>query len=153
VHRVIVTDFPRFFRLEEFTQMTYCSSHPRFKSSSWFIGSLLLGIGVLLAAGGQPVQAQTNSSTPQPLQDLQTKDSADLFNGRGNGQGSSMMNFIQNAIIGAPKDANEFASEQQESLDAETARFRAKQAEQLRLQRSQTPALTPAPAVTAPTTN
>ncbi len=108
----------------------------------------VVGAGMLLAAALPPVVAQTTTPA-SPLEDLQTKDSADLFGGRGNGQGSSIMNFIQNAIIGKPRSSDEFVSDQKENFDDATAKFRAQQAERLRKQQpnptSTVPAV-PAPA-------
>ncbi len=90
----------------------------------------LMAVGTLMTAFLEPASAQVG--TPKPLEDLQTKDSADFFNGRGNGQSSSMMNFIQNAIIGSPRSMDEFTSEQKDSLDAATIQFRKQQADRLR---------------------
>lgn len=91
-----------------------------------------LGTVTLLGMMSTGAQAQS-ADRPDPLADFQTKDGADFFNGRGNGNGAgSVMNFIQNAIIGVPRDAGEFAAEQKDNLDSETARFRAQQAEQFR---------------------
>ncbi len=109
----------------------------------------LLTVGALMATIVGSASAQTGA--PKPLEDLQTKDSADFFNGRGNGQSSSMMNFIQNAIIGSPRSMDEFSSEQKGSLDAATEQFRKQQAE--RLQNNRPPQATPAspqPSLTAP---
>lgn len=109
----------------------------------------LLTVGTLITAVLGPVSAQVGA--PKPLEDLQTKDSADFFNGRGNGQSSSMMNFIQNAIIGSPRSMDEFTSEQKDSLDAAAVQFRKQQAERLR--NSQPPVQSPAtsqPSLTTP---
>lgn len=109
----------------------------------------LMAVGTLITVGLAPASAQVGA--PKPLEDLQTKDSADFFNGRGNGQSSSMMNFIQNAIIGSPRSMDEFTSEQKDSLDAAALQFRKQQAERLR-NNQPTPAspTTPQPSLTAP---
>ena len=123
------------------------------KSLLRVVVSACLG-GVLVAGTGVPGLAQT--SRPTPLEDLQTKDGSDFFNGRGNGQGSGIMNFIQNAIIGAPRSGDEFVADQRENFDEATSLFRKRQAEQLR--RAQpTPELQVAPlpsnSVTTPAPN
>lgn len=103
-------------------------------------------LGTVTLLGALPLSAHAQASDrPDPLADFQTKDGADFFNGRGNGNGSSsIMNFIQNAIIGTPKDAGEFAAEQRDNLDSETAKFRARQAEQFRkLQPATAPTVAP----------
>ncbi len=97
---------------------------------SLHLATSLVMAGTLLTAVLEPASAQVGPV--KPLEDLQTKDSADFFNGRGNGQSSSMMNFIQNAIIGSPRSMDEFNSEQKDSLDAATEQFRKQQAERLR---------------------
>lgn len=97
---------------------------------SLHLAASLLMAGTLITVGLEPASAQVGA--PKPLEDLQTKDSADFFNGRGNGQSSSMMNFIQNAIIGSPRSMDEFTSEQKDSLDTATQQFRKQQAERLR---------------------
>jgi len=86
--------------------------------------------GVLVAGAGVPALAQI--PRPTPLEDLQTKDGSDFFNGRGNGQGAGIMNFIQNAIIGTPRSSDEFVADQRENFDEATSLFRKRQAEQLR---------------------
>jgi hypothetical protein len=112
------------------------------------VAGLLLA-GTLTTAGLEPAAAQVGPV--KPLEDLQTKDSADFFNGRGNGQSSSMMNFIQNAIIGSPRSMDEFNSDQKDSLDAATQQFRKQQAEQLRNNQSVPVApTTPQPSLTTP---
>lgn len=109
----------------------------------------ILTVSTLITALLEPASAQVGA--PKPLEDLQTKDSADFFNGRGNGQSSSMMNFIQNAIIGSPRSMDEYTSEQKNSLDAATLQFRKQQAE--RLQKNQPASVSPTspqPSLTAP---
>ncbi|MGQ9869806.1 hypothetical protein [Leptodesmis sp.] len=90
----------------------------------------LLTAGVLMSTVLEPASAQIGA--PKPLEDLQTKDSADFLNGRGNGQSSTMMNIIQNAIIGSPRSMDEYTAEQKDNLDAATEQFRKQQAERLR---------------------
>jgi hypothetical protein len=92
----------------------------------------LLTVGTLTMATVASASAQVGSV--KPLEDLQTKDGADFFNGRGNGQSGSMMNFIQNAIIGSPRSMDEYTSEQKDSLDSATEKFRKQQADLLRNQ-------------------
>ncbi len=116
--------------------------------------SLHLAVGLLTAAALmatvlEPASAQIGG--PKPLEDLQTKDSADFLNGRGNGQSSTMMNIIQNAIIGSPRSMDEYTAEQKDTLDAATEQFRKQQAE--RLQNNQPVQVAPAspqPTPTAP---
>lgn len=116
---------------------------------SLYLAVGFLTVGTLITAVLGPASAQVGA--PKPLEDLQTKDSADFFNGRGNGQSSSMMNFIQNAIIGSPRSMDEFTSEQKDSLDAAAVQFRKQQADRLRNnQPVQSPA-TPQPSLTTPT--
>lgn len=88
------------------------------------LGSVALG-----TLSPSPSWAQTS---PTPLEDLQTKDGADFFNGRGNSQTGSMMNFIQNAIIGTPRSSTEFQADQQENFNEATSLFRKQQADLLR---------------------
>ena len=88
------------------------------------LGSVALGVG-----SAAPSWAQ---ATPTPLEDLQTKDGADFFNGRGNSQTGSMMNFIQNAIIGTPRSNSEFQADSQENFDEATSSFRKQQADLFR---------------------
>jgi hypothetical protein len=90
----------------------------------------LLTVGTLMSTVLESASAQTGA--PKPLEDLQTKDSADFLNGRGNGQSSTMMNIIQNAIIGSPRSMDEYTSDQKDNLDAATQQFRKQQAERLR---------------------
>jgi hypothetical protein len=111
---------------------------------------IVLGSSVLLASG-LPTYGQV--ARPTPLEDLQTKDGSDFFNGRGNNQSGSVMNFIQNAIIGAPRSMEEFQSEQQGNFNDAASQFRKLQAEQLRKQQGQSnpaPANVPASTGTTP---
>ncbi|NJP08435.1 MAG: hypothetical protein HC866_02305 [Leptolyngbyaceae cyanobacterium RU_5_1] len=111
---------------------------------------VLLAIGVL--ASGVVPSAHAQTGTPQPLEDLRTKDAgSDLFSGQGLGPQSGLMNLIHRAIQGGSRSPDEVTSEQKESLDEATARFRANQAERLRLQRQQTPLeVTPNPVTSTP---
>ncbi len=123
------------------------------KSMSCAVVGIILGTGLLVSVAQLPTIAQT--TRPSPLEDLQTKDGTDFFNGRGNGQASSVMNFIQNAIIGTPRSSEEFAADQQENFNEATARFRQQQAERLRKQQLQTTPnlqVTPLPARVSPAT-
>jgi len=103
------------------------------------------GVGLLLTT---LLPAYGQVSRPTALEDLQTKDGSDFFNGRGNSQTGSMMNFIQNAIIGAPRSMEEFSADQQENFNDATLRFRQQQAEQLRKRQDQpgsAPVVSPVP--------
>jgi hypothetical protein len=60
-----------------------------------------------------------------------------------------LMDLIHRSVLGPSRSLDEFSSEQQESLDAATADFRAKQMERLRQQQS--PAIAPATAPDAAT--
>lgn len=117
--------------------------------------TLRMGLGVVLGssvllANGLPVYSQV--ARPTPLEDLQTKDGSDFFNGRGNNQSGSVMNFIQNAIIGAPRSMEEFQSEQRDNFNDAASQFRKLQAEQLRKKQDQSnPAVAPAPTGLTPT--
>ncbi|MDX2231136.1 MAG: hypothetical protein NW220_15980 [Leptolyngbyaceae cyanobacterium bins.349] len=104
-----------------------------------FTVRMMLGtwLGATMLSAIAPLPANAQVARPTPLEDLQTKDGSDFFNGRGNGQTGSVMNFIQNAIIGTPRSMDEFSSEQQENFDAAASQFRKRQAEQLRKQQSQ----------------
>ncbi|MGC8714539.1 MAG: hypothetical protein ACP5RH_19310 [Leptodesmis sp.] len=109
----------------------------------------LLTAGTLMATVLEPASAQIGA--PRPLEDLQTKDSADFLNGRGNGQSSTMMNIIQNAIIGSPRSMDEYTAEQRDNLDAATEQFRKQQAERLRNSQPVQPApATSQPSLTTP---
>lgn len=110
------------------------------KYTSHFLFGLMLGAGALLAVAPTSAVAQNR---PEPLEDLRTKDGADFFNGRGNGQGSSMMNFIQNAIIGLPRNSDEVAAEQRENLDAATAQFLKRRSEMMRKSQPQVAPVAP----------
>lgn len=116
-------------------------------TSRILVGSIV-GLGVLLTVAPLPTLAQAQRI--EPLEDLRTKDGSDFFNGRGNGQSSGIMNFIQNAIIGTPKSSDEFASEQQENFNDAAAQFRKQQAERLRRQQA---APTPSTPMTTPPSN
>jgi len=123
------------------------------KTVSRVLVGTILGTGLLVSMVQLPTVAQT--TRPSPLEDLQTKDGTDFFNGRGNGQGSSVMNFIQNAIIGAPRSSEEFTADQQENFNEATARFRQQQADRLRKQQPQaapTLQVAPLPETASPTT-
>lgn len=98
-----------------------------------------------------PTMAQT--ARPAPLEDLQTKDGSDFFNGRGNGQTGGVMNFIQNAIIGTPRSMDEFTAEQKENFNDAAAQFRKRQAEQIRQQQTQNSPTSPAGSTTNPKPN
>ncbi|UIE39026.1 hypothetical protein [Leptodesmis sichuanensis] len=109
----------------------------------------LLTAGTLMATVLEPASAQIGA--PRPLEELQTKDSADFLNGRGNGQSSTMMNIIQNAIIGSPRSMDEYTAEQRDNLDAATEQFRKQQAERLRNSQPVQPApATSQPSLTTP---
>lgn len=111
-----------------------------------------LGGGLLIVTGLLPAQAQ--STRPTPLEDLQTKDGSDFFNGRGNSSTGSVMNFIQNAIIGTPRSSDEFSADQRENFDEATLKFRQQQAERLRKQQApSSPDLQVAPLPANPGTN
>lgn len=116
------------------------------QSTIQIVCGLTVGSGLLLTTL-TPAHGQVGR--PTPLEDLQTKDGSDFFNGRGNSQTGSVMNFIQNAIIGTPRSAEEFSSEQQENFNEATSQFLKQQAEALRKRQAQ-PAtgapLTPSPA-------
>ncbi|MBF2029735.1 MAG: hypothetical protein IGS48_23760 [Oscillatoriales cyanobacterium C42_A2020_001] len=115
------------------------------KYASRVLVSTMVGVGLLLGIAQMPTTAQTGGR-PSPLEDLQTKDGSDFFNGRSNGQTGSVMNFIQNAIIGAPRSLDEFTADQQENFNDATARFRKQQADRLRKQEPQnSPTLQVAP--------
>lgn len=106
------------------------------KEASRVLVSTIVGAGLLLGVAQVPTVAQVGGR-PSPLEDLQTKDGSDFFNGRSNGQAGSVMNFIQNAIIGAPRSMDEFTADQQENFNDATARFRQQQADRLRKQEPQ----------------
>ena len=122
--------------------MTRCASY-------LFLGTALAGAVVLTG-----LQTSANAqATPSPLEDLRTKDSGSDFFGNGGGNpGSSMMNFIQNAILGTPRSSEEFVSDQRDNLDEATVNFRKQQQEKLRKQTTSTsPTLEVLPFGTTPT--
>jgi hypothetical protein len=98
---------------------------------------------------GLPAQAQVG--TIQPLQDFQDPGKGDPFSNRGTGPMNGVMDLIHRSVLGPSRSLDEFASEQQESLDAATADFRAKQMERLRQQQAAPSSPTSTtPATTAP---
>ncbi|MDX2242067.1 MAG: hypothetical protein NW224_15385 [Leptolyngbyaceae cyanobacterium bins.302] len=105
------------------------------KSIFRVVVSTVFGGSLMIATASLPAQAQ--STRPSPLEDLQTKDGSDFFNGRGNSQTGGVMNFIQNAIIGTPRSTDEFAADQRENFDEATSLFRKQQADRLRRQQPQ----------------
>lgn len=103
--------------------------------------SILAGIGVAL---GSLSAAIADTATPQPLQDFQNPDKAsDPFSSRG-GQ-SGVMDFIHRAMQGSTRSIEEFSAEQNESLDASLAEFRAQQAAEIRKRQQTTGTETTAP--------
>lgn len=97
---------------------------------------ILAGMGV--AFGSLSAAIADTAGTPQPLQDFQNPDKAsDPFSSRG-GQ-SGVMDFIHRAMQGSTRSVEEFSAEQNESLDASLAEFRAQQAAEIR-KRQQTQA-------------
>ncbi len=111
---------------------------------------MTVGVSCLLTSA---LPASSQVARPTPLEDLQTKDGSDFFNGRSNGQTGSVMNFIQNAIIGAPRSMDEFSAEQQGNFNDAASQFRKQQAELLRKQQAQpnsTPNVAPLPNSAAP---
>lgn len=112
--------------------------------------------GAAIAAGlliSQCLPADSQVGRPAPLEDLQTKDGSDFFNGRSNSPTGSVMNFIQNAIIGTPRSLDEFRAEQQENFNDAAAQFRKQQAEQLRKKPAQPTDALVAPLPTPATPN
>lgn len=111
------------------------------KYTSQILLGLMVGAGALFAVVPNPAVAQVNRT--DPLEDLRTKDGSDFFNGRGNGQNSSMMNFIQNAIIGTPRNIDEFVADQKENMDDVTTQFRKQQADLIRKRQPQAAPIAP----------
>jgi len=101
-------------------------------SSACSFITLLVGITLPV----YPILAQ---STPtNAIQDLQNQDtSRDPFSSRGNPTGG-LYDLIHQAQMGSIRNLEDFRSDQQESLDEETIRFRAAQTERLK-QSSPTP--------------
>lgn len=107
---------------------------------------MLIGAGCLAIGSSLPAVAQVTNL--KPLEEFQNPDGqADPFSGRGSGQSRGVMDLIHRAILGPSKSSEEFISEQQESLDAAAAEFRARQRERLQQQ----PAAVPTTPVIAPT--
>jgi len=100
---------------------------------------VLVGIGLGVSMVGiVAIPTLAQSTRPAPLEDLQTKDGGNnIFGGRGDGQAGSVMNFIQNAIIGTPRSMDEFRAGQNENFNDAAAQFRKQQAERLRQQQQQ----------------
>lgn len=128
--------------------MTKGTKTPGYSTGRVLLGAIA-GAVALLSVAQLAAQAQTYEQ-PEPLEDLRTKDGADFFNGRSNGN-SSVMNFIQNAIIGVPRDPGEFAAEQKENFDDATAKFRQRQAEQFKKLQQPGPEATPGEVAPLPT--
>jgi len=105
-----------------------------FKGRQWLSMLAGVGLGVLVVPTVFPVGngASAQTGTPQPLSDFQNPNgSSDPFSDRGGGQVDSMFNLIHRAMQGSLKSADEFNSEQRQSLEEATAEFRAKQLERL----------------------
>ncbi len=81
--------------------------------------------------------AQVNgSSSANPLQDFQTKDSSDPFSDRGGGL--NVLDLIHRSQLGNLRSLEDFSAEQHQNLNDAAAEFRAKQRQLL--QQQSTPA-------------
>lgn len=86
-----------------------------------------VGISVLTLVFQQPSFAQVGN--PNPIQDLDTeRQTDDPFSAQNNEGGSyGVFDLIHRATLGNNRDLNEYATEQNQNLDAAAAAFRAKQ--------------------------
>lgn len=88
------------------------------------------GIGVVSLLLPQPTWAQTTDVNP--LQDLQPQDNrSDPFSRTNEDSGLGMFDLIHRATLGNTRSIEDFSSEQNESLDAAAAQFRARQRQQI----------------------
>ena len=84
-----------------------------------------LTTGIITILMPQPTFAQPyESSTVNPLQDLQTVDNPDPFSGSG---GLDMFDIIHNSRLGNNRNMKEYMIEQRDSLDNAATQFRNKQ--------------------------
>jgi hypothetical protein len=117
------------------------------KTFARFCAGISVGVGIVVIVSPQSALAQRTSSEAVP--DFQSPDRSNPFSGRGDGQASSVLDLIHNAVLAPSKNADEFNTQQQENLNDATARFRARQAELLRQQGQATsqPVIAPAPTI------
>lgn len=100
-----------------------------FSRSTRFALFVATGMGIVLFA--QATIAQT-SETVNPLEDFQNSDNlSDPFSNRGSGQ-SGVYDLIHRAILGNGRSAEDFNSEQRESLNDAASEFRKLQLERFK---------------------
>lgn len=93
--------------------------------------SLLLGAGSLSLLLSQPSLAQ-QTTYADPLQSTETQNSTNPFYNPGNEDSmDTMFDMIHRAQLGPSRSMEEYASDQQNSLDAAAAEFRARQQQML----------------------
>ncbi|WP_293354281.1 MULTISPECIES: hypothetical protein [unclassified Microcoleus] len=97
----------------------------------------------LLSPQATFAQASSLTTSPQPLQDFQTKDNTDPFSGRSTGGG--IFDLIHRSRLGGGRSIEEFNTEQRQNLNDAAAEFRNKQRQMLEKQAA------PAPGAIAPT--
>ncbi|WP_293332184.1 hypothetical protein [Microcoleus sp. CAWBG58] len=97
----------------------------------------------LLSPQATFAQASSLTTSPQPLQDFQTKDNTDPFSGRSTGGG--IFDLIHRSRLGGGRSIEEFNTEQRQNLNDAAADFRNKQRQMLEKQAA------PAPGAIAPT--
>lgn len=92
-------------------------------------------------------QASGLTTSPQPLQDFQTRDNTDPFSGRSSGGG--IFDLIHRSRLGGGRSIEEFNTEQRQNLNDAAAEFRNKQRQMLEKQAAPAPGATPTE-ITAP---
>ena len=110
---------------------------------------LMIGIAAGCGTMLNVLSAAAQMSPSQPLQDLQNPDkSGDPFSSRSSNPLGNVMDLIHRSVLGPSRNLDEYTADQQESLDAAAAEFRAKQAE--RLHQAQPTSAVDAPVTASP---
>ena len=117
------------------------------RSLTRFVLGTVAGIGAVALLLPQPGWAQTTSdvNSSQNITSLEGNDpfsgeSNDPFSGTNDGNSFGMFDLIHRAQQGNIRGQDEFSAEQNESLDAASARFRAEQIRKIQQQQQAAPA-------------
>ncbi len=98
------------------------------------------GIGLFSSLLAQPSWAIPNSNNVDPLQDLQPQQNTNPFSRSGQGDSFGMLDLIRRASQGSGRSVGDYSTDQDQNLDAATARFRARQLQQIQGQKQGMPA-------------
>lgn len=117
------------------------------KSLTRFVLGTVAGISAVALLLPQPGWAQTTSdvNSSQNINSLEGNDpfsgeNNDPFSGTNDGNSFGMFDLIHRAQQGNIRGQDEFSAEQNETLDAASARFRAEQIRKIQQQQQATPA-------------